>query len=44
MDVSAASNKEVLFSVEDIQDWKNGMNVFKPLVGIKKCFAYKIHI
>jgi len=41
---SSLSNKCVLFPVQSVQDWKEVSSTFNSLYGIRKFFAYKIHI
>lgn len=41
---SSSSNTCVIFPVEVVQDWKAVSKTFKALYGIRKNFAYKIHI
>lgn len=41
---SSFSNKCVLFPVQSVQDWKEVSNTFNSLYGIRKFFAYKIHV
>lgn len=44
IELSAFSNHCIHFPVEDVRNWKEVSEIFNPLVGIRKTFAYKIHI
>lgn len=44
IEASASTNRYVIFPVEDVQDWKEVSNIFNSLYGIRKNFAYKIHV
>ena len=41
---SSFSNECVLFPVSEVQDWKKVSDYYRALPGIRKNFAYKIHI
>lgn len=41
---SAGTNEAMVSPACLIHNWKTAMNVFKPLVGIKKYFEYQIQI